>query len=151
MCLKQNRTKGLRGCRRGFHSTDCLIKMCQMPGGAWVDDLYTIDSFHYCNKMDEPFDQLSATALRNLLITETKTFVAGLDTIPHERLQEMRNRLIAIYKLLTEKEQLEMLPLVWGRNSAYKQADGGDGLPAADILEIMPTPNENGPAGAEPS
>jgi len=101
--------------------------------------------------MDEPFDQLSATALRKLLITEVKTFVAGLETIPHERLQEMRNRLIAIYKLLTEKEQLEILPLVWGRNSAYKQADGGDGSPAADILEIFPAPNENGPAEAEPS
>lgn len=101
--------------------------------------------------MDEPFDQLSATALRKLLITEVKTFVAALETTPHETLQEMRNRLIAIYKLLTEKEQLEMLPLVWGRNSTNKPADTGAVPPAADILEILPAPNENGPAEAEPS
>lgn len=101
--------------------------------------------------MDEPFDQLSATALRKLLIVEVKTFVACLETTPPERLQEMRNRLIGIYKTLTEKEQLEMLPLVWGRNSTNKPADTGVISPEVDPMEILPATDENGSAEAEPS
>lgn len=85
--------------------------------------------------MDHPFEQMSATALRKLLLIEVKAFVDGLDNIPPERLQEMRNRLIAIYKTLRDKEQLEMLPLVWGRNSADKKTDTDPVPPALDALE----------------
>src|SRR6185437_12038800 len=75
----------LRGCRRGFHSTDHLIGLCQMPGGPWVSGLHAISILlTSIITMDEPFDQLSATALRKLLITEVKTFVACLETTPHE-------------------------------------------------------------------
>jgi hypothetical protein len=68
--------------------------------------------------MEKPLEQLSATVLRKLLITEVKTFIACLETVSPEKLQEMRDRLIAIYKVLAEKEKIEMLPLVWGRNSS---------------------------------
>ncbi|HEV2481254.1 MAG TPA: hypothetical protein VGS79_16390 [Puia sp.] len=101
--------------------------------------------------MDDPFNQLSATELRKLLITEVKTFVACLETTPPETLQEMRNRLIAIYKTLTEKEQLEMLPLVWGRNTTNKPADTGGVPRVIDTMGILRKPNENGSAEAEPS
>lgn len=101
--------------------------------------------------MDETFDQLSATTLRKLLITEVKTFVACLETTPPERLQEMRNRLIAIYKTLTEKEQLEMLPLVWGRNAEVQRSNSDPVPPVGDAMATLPSADENGPAKAEPS
>lgn len=101
--------------------------------------------------MDEPLDQLSATVLRKLLITEVKTFVASLETTSTERLQEMRNRLIAIYKTLTEKEQLEMLPLVWGRNAVDKESAADPVPPVVHAMETLRAPDENGPAEAEPS
>ena len=101
--------------------------------------------------MDEPLDQLSATTLRKLLITEVKTFVACLENTSPEKLQEMRNRLIAIYKSLTEKEQLEMLPLIWGRNAPDKHP-GIDLIPPVAV-PVAPSPaeDENGSAVAEPS
>lgn len=102
-------------------------------------------------KMDEPYEQFSATALRKLLITEVKTFVASLETTSPEKLQEMRDRLIGIYKTLTEKEQLEMLPLVWGRNAVDKKPDTKAVPPVVDAVESSPAADEDDPIEAKPS
>ena len=67
--------------------------------------------------MEKPFDTLSASALRTLLIDEVKSFVECLDKASQDVLQGKRTQLIAIYKAVTEKEQLEMIPLLLGKNS----------------------------------
>ena len=85
--------------------------------------------------METTLDQLTATTLRKLLITEVKTFIDCLDTTSPERLQEMRNRLIAIYKTLSEKEQIEMLPLVWGRNTMNRPLDTNAVPPVTGAME----------------
>jgi len=85
--------------------------------------------------METPLAQLNATALRKLLITEVKVFIDCLETTPPERLQEMRDQLITIYKILTEKEQIEMLPLVWGRNTTNKPVDSDVVPPEKGAME----------------
>jgi len=74
--------------------------------------------------MEKPLEDLSASHLRSLLIEEVKAFVKCLDSCATQELEEKRNRLILIFKLVNEKEKLEAMPLVWGKNSA-KSPDGG--------------------------
>jgi len=68
--------------------------------------------------MEKPLEELSASNLRTLLIEEVKLFIQGLENGSSQELQQKRTRLISIFHLLTEKEKLEMAPLVWGKNSA---------------------------------
>ena len=70
--------------------------------------------------MENPLDTLSASSLRKLLIDEVKTFVECLDKESIDELQEKRTRLIAIYKAISEKEQLEVIPLKWGNHFTSK-------------------------------
>ncbi|HXB09498.1 MAG TPA: hypothetical protein VNW04_20370 [Puia sp.] len=67
--------------------------------------------------MQKPIEHLSASKLRTLLIEEVKSFIQSLETGTSEELQEQRTRLISIFNVLSEKENLEMAPLIWGRNS----------------------------------
>ena len=60
---------------------------------------------------------LSAHALRKLLIKEVEKFIKCLDNGTLEELQLMKAHLKDILSLLTEKEQQEMAPILWGKSS----------------------------------
>lgn len=77
--------------------------------------------------LEKTLDTLSASALRKLLIDEVKLFIECLDNSSHEELLIKRTRIIEIYKAVTLKEQLDMLPLVWGRNAANTTIDEDQG------------------------
>ena len=68
--------------------------------------------------MEIPLEQLSASKLRSLLIEEVKAFVQLLDNGSSQELDCKRTRLISIFQLLSEKEKVEAIPLVWGKNSS---------------------------------
>ena len=68
--------------------------------------------------MEIPLEQLSASKLRSLLIEEVKLFVQLLDNGSSQELDGKRTRLISIFRLLSEKEKVEAIPLVWGKNSS---------------------------------
>lgn len=70
--------------------------------------------------MEKALDELSASALRNLLIEEIKKFILSLDHGSTEELQAMKLHLRNIFDLLVEKERKEIAPLVWGKNSTQK-------------------------------
>jgi len=71
--------------------------------------------------MEKALSKLTASSLRDLLNAEIRSFIDCLDNGTLEELQERKARLKEIYGLLTEKELIEMSPLIWGRNS--KQPD----------------------------
>lgn len=68
--------------------------------------------------MERALEELSAFALRNLLIEEVKKFTIALDTDSTEELQAMKYRLRLIFDLIAQKEKEELRPLSWGRNSS---------------------------------
>jgi hypothetical protein len=67
--------------------------------------------------MEKALEELSASALRNLLIEEVKKFILYLDHGPILELVQMKYRLRKIYELIAEKEREEEKPLAWGKNS----------------------------------
>ena len=67
--------------------------------------------------MEKALEQLSAFALRNLLIEEVKKFTIALDSASTEELQVMKYRLRLIFDLIAQKENEELKPLPWGKNS----------------------------------
>ena len=67
--------------------------------------------------MEKALETLSASELRNLLITEVNKFIAALEHGSTDELQHMKLRLRKITDLITEKEKAEIIPLVWGKNS----------------------------------
>ncbi len=73
--------------------------------------------------MEKTLEELSASALRNLLIEEVKRFIISLDYSSIEELQELKLHLKNIFDLITEKERLEMIPLTWGKNSTQPDAN----------------------------
>ena len=85
--------------------------------------------------MNKPLIKLSATALRQLLISEVKIFVECMDVASPEELREIKDRLIIFYKALYEKEQLNRLPIVWGRNSTNGKTDSDVVSGVTDRLE----------------
>ncbi|MBS1606736.1 MAG: hypothetical protein JST42_29035 [Bacteroidetes bacterium] len=74
--------------------------------------------------MTNTLKHLSATDLRNLLIQETRDFIACLDNGTPEELETRRLRLKEIHELLDEKELLNSSPLRWGKNSSGSTAPG---------------------------
>jgi len=75
--------------------------------------------------MEKALNKLSASSLRNLLIQEIELFIDCLDNGTLEELEKSKERLKEIFGLLTEKELLEMAPLIWGKSSSnYKQERG---------------------------
>lgn len=68
--------------------------------------------------MEKALVQLSASALRNLLIQETRAFIECLDNGTPEELNARKLRLQDIHEVLDEKERKEMEPIIWGRHSA---------------------------------
>jgi hypothetical protein len=67
--------------------------------------------------MENALDQLSASALRKLLIAEVQVFIKYLDDGSLEELKKKKIYLTEILHLITEKERQEMAPLEWGKNS----------------------------------
>ena len=68
--------------------------------------------------MEKALEELSASALRNLLIEEVKKFIIALDNDPTDELDRKKLHLRKIFNLITEKEKKEKIPLVWGKNAA---------------------------------
>jgi hypothetical protein len=99
----------------------------------------------FCSKfilfsMEKALTEHSASALRILLIKEIRDFIERLDHDSAEDLQKMKNRLKEIFNILTEKEQLEMAPILWGKNSSKNSPDSSqpdqDISPPADLPVI---------------
>ena len=67
--------------------------------------------------MKKALEELSASALRNLLIEEVKKFIVALDNDTTDELDQKKLQLRKILNLITEKEKKEIIPLVWGKNS----------------------------------
>lgn len=68
--------------------------------------------------MEKALIQLSASALRNLLILETRAFIECLDNGTPEELNARKLRLQEIHEVLDEKERKEMQPILWSRHSS---------------------------------
>ena len=86
-----------------------------------MERLLTEDSF--TSYMEKAISELSASTLRKLLNDEIKNFIDCLDDGSIEELEKQKEKLKAIYALLTEKELLEMAPLIWGRNTSRNNPD----------------------------
>jgi hypothetical protein len=82
--------------------------------------------------MENALEELSASALRNLLIEEVKKFIVALDNDPTDELDRKKSQLRKIFNLIREKEQKENIPLTWGKNSTNSQTSSSldlkDGL-----------------------
>ncbi|HEY4206176.1 MAG TPA: hypothetical protein VGM31_05150 [Puia sp.] len=73
--------------------------------------------------MEKAISELSASTLRQLINEEIRSFIDCLDSGTVEELEERKLRLKEIYKLLAEKELLEMAPLRWGKNTSRNNPD----------------------------
>lgn len=67
--------------------------------------------------MENDLNDLSASDLRRLLLMEIRLFIDYLDNGSAEELQGKKDHLKKILSQLTEKEQIEMAPLIWGKNT----------------------------------
>jgi len=61
--------------------------------------------------MEKSLNELSAWALRRLLIEDVRKFIKCLDRGSTEELQQMKLRLREIFDLLTEKERHEIVSI----------------------------------------
>ena len=73
--------------------------------------------------MEKAISNLSASTLRKLLTEEIKLFIECLDNGSIEELEKRKEKLREIFKQLSEKELLEMAPLIWSRNSSPNNTD----------------------------
>jgi hypothetical protein len=73
--------------------------------------------------MEKALQELSTSALRNLLIEEIKKFILCLDNSPTEELVQMKFRLRTIFDSIAEKEREERNPLAWGKHSTQQAKD----------------------------
>jgi hypothetical protein len=73
--------------------------------------------------MEKAISELSASHLRKLLTDEIQEFINCLDEGSVEELEERKQRLKEIYKQLSEKELLEMAPIIWSRNTSRNDPD----------------------------
>ena len=71
--------------------------------------------------MEKALIQLSASALRNLLILETRAFIECLDNGNPDELHARKLRLQEIHEVLDEKERKEMEPIHWSRHSSKSE------------------------------
>lgn len=72
----------------------------------------------FTSYMEKAISELSASTLRNLLIEEIRLFIDCLDNDSIEDLEKKKEKLREIFKQLTEKELLEMAPIIWGRTTS---------------------------------
>jgi len=72
----------------------------------------------FTSYMEKAISELSASTLRNLLNEEIRSFIDCLDNGSIEELEKKKEKLKEIFKQLTEKELLEMAPIIWGRHSS---------------------------------
>ncbi|WP_431210263.1 hypothetical protein ACQ86N_30075 [Puia sp. P3] len=61
--------------------------------------------------------QLSASSLRILLLAEARNFIDQLDKASLEELQNIQRHMKEIHEILREKEQKDLTPIQWSRNS----------------------------------
>jgi hypothetical protein len=73
--------------------------------------------------MEKAISDLSASTLRKLLTEEIKIFIGCLDEGSVEELEKRKEKLKEIFTLLSEKELLEMAPLIWSRNTSHNNPD----------------------------
>jgi len=102
--------------------------------------------------MEKAPKELSASALRKLLIVEVQKFITSLDYASTEELQQKKDRLKEILHSLTEKERHEMARILWGRNAPPKTEDPPkmeDDSPKIEDAspKIEETPDEQKKAG----
>jgi hypothetical protein len=67
--------------------------------------------------MEKALIQLSASALRSLLIQETRAFIECLDNGTPEELEVRKQHLQEIHEVLEQKELKEMEPIAWSRHA----------------------------------
>jgi hypothetical protein len=92
-----------------------------MSDYANMERLLTED--HFTSYMEKAITELSASTLRKLLNEEIKNFIDCLDNGTIEELEKKKETLKEIFKQLTEKELIEMAPLIWGRNTSRNTPD----------------------------
>jgi hypothetical protein len=73
--------------------------------------------------MEKAISDLSASTLRKLLTEEIKIFIDCLDEGSMEVLEKKKERLKEIFKQLSEKELIEMAPIIWSRNTSRNNPD----------------------------
>lgn len=98
--------------------------------------------------MEKALEDLSVSTLKNSLNAEVRIFIAALDHGSTEDLQRMKLRLRRISDLITEKEKVDSIPLVWGNNSAKTTSnstfDASDELGSeAQSAWLSPEPHMN--------
>lgn len=72
----------------------------------------------FTSYMEKAISELSASTLRNLLIEEIRIFIDCLDNDSIDDLEKKKEKLREIFTQLTEKELLEMAPIIWGRSTS---------------------------------
>jgi len=72
----------------------------------------------FTSYMEKAISELSASTLRNLLIEEIRIFIDCLDNDSIDDLEKKKEKLREIFTQLTEKELLEMTPIIWGRSTS---------------------------------
>jgi hypothetical protein len=87
--------------------------------------------------MNKALEDLSVSALRNLLIEEVKKFIICLDGSPTDELVQMKGRLRMIFDLIARKERDERSTLVWGKNSAQPAKKDLQADPIRKILSDL--------------
>jgi hypothetical protein len=87
--------------------------------------------------MEKALEELSVSALRNLLIEEVKKFILCLDYSPTEELVQMKGKLRMIFDMIAEREREENIPLVWGKNSTQPAKDKLQADPIRKIISDL--------------
>jgi hypothetical protein len=89
--------------------------------------------------MEEPLEDLSASALRNLLIEEVKQFILSLDYSSTAELEKSKLFLRRIYELIQQKENAENSSLNWGKKSPGANTKTPSGSPNGDSTSSGPS------------
>ena len=89
--------------------------------------------------MEKALENLSTSALRNLLIDEIKKFILHLDHGSTEELMAMKLHLRNIFDRITEKEREDAGPLKWGKGSTIN----GESTIQTDFIKEIVTNNQD--------
>lgn len=85
------------------------------------DSIFWINYCDFCAIfiliMNKAYQELSASALRFLLIEEIENFIRGLEQKSVKELQANKLKIKEVLNFLRDKESKEMTLLLWGKNS----------------------------------
>lgn len=109
-----------------------LQKTWILWNGSCILDLF------YCKIIKKALENLSTSALRNLLIEDIKKFIIQLDHGSTEELTIMKLQLRKIYDLISEKERQEAQPLIWGKSATQIMGT----IPQTDVVNVIPSNNK---------